>query len=262
MLVQRASHDAKRFLKFLLFQSGCGSLIVRILYAPVARGMASASSTPSSSTKALLLHCGAIQLSNPRTKEQTHDVLRYLSGQSKAKPIKRRSTIFKLEPELLLNLNPKPKVEEITLQEHVTDAVINRRIVSFDKVACQGGISRLGSHPASTGQLIRVHPLLSDGCSRHTHSTSLPASLHAMGFKTSPPELATIRECEEYTIPYSRHPCDITASIYTLYKLKPGAALQHAHFPLACFSICISPLATGHVDSEIDINAKSPGLTP
>jgi hypothetical protein len=223
VFVKCASHDAKIFLKPLRFQSSDGSLIIHLLYALVARGMASTSSTPSSCTKALLLHYGAIQLSNPRTKEQIHDILRYLSGQSKAKPIKRRATVFKLEHELLLNLNPKPKVEEITLQEHVTDAVINRRIVSFDKVACQGGISRLGSHPASTGQLIRVHPLLADSWCRHTHSTPLPASLHAMGFKTSPPELATIRDCEEYTIPYSRHPCDIIASIYTLYALKPGA---------------------------------------
>jgi hypothetical protein len=69
---------------------------------------------------------------------------------------------------------------------------------------------------------MRVYPLLCDGSSRHTHSSPVPASLHAMGFKTSPPELVTIKECEEYTIPYPRLPCDITASVYTLYKLKPG----------------------------------------
>jgi hypothetical protein len=188
--------------------------------------MSSTSGASSSGSSALLLHCGAISLTNPRTKDQVHDLLRYLSGQSKPKLVKRRASIFKLEQELLLNLNPKPKVEEITLQEHVADAVISRRLVSFDKVATQGGMSRLGSHPASCGQIMRVYPLLGDGSSRHTHSSPVPASLHAMGFKTSPPELVTIRECEEYTIPYPRLPCDITASVYTLYKLKPGAPSQ------------------------------------
>ncbi len=211
-------------------------------------------SASSSGTSALLLHCGAIPLANPRTKDQVHDLLRYLSGHSKPKLVKRRTSIYKLEQELLLNLNPKPKVEEIALQEHVTDAVISRRLVSFDRVATQGGMSRLGSHPASCGQLMRVYPLLGDGCSRHTHSSAIPASLHAMGFKTSPPELVTIRECEEYVIPYPRLPCDITASIYTLYKLKPGAIL-----PAPRLNMRFSPLEQGHVDSDIDINGKASG---
>jgi hypothetical protein len=228
--------------------------------------MSSAASAPATSTKALLLHYGAFQLANPRTKEQVHDILRYLSGQTKAKLVKRRVSIFKLEQELLLNLSPKPKVEEIALQEHVTDAVINRRLVSFDKVACQGGISRLGSHPASYGQLMRVYPLLSDGSSRHTHSSAVPASLHAMGFRTSPPELVTVRECEEYTIPYPRLPCDITASVYTLYKLKPGVhppstPLQPHRRRPQLPDVPLIP-SSGHVDSDIDINGKSAGLVP
>lgn len=216
--------------------------------------MSSTASASSSGTSALLLHCGAIPLSNPRTKDQVHDLLRYLSGHSKPRVVKRRTSIFKLEQELLLNLNPKPKVEEIALQENVTDAVISRRLVSFDKVASQGGMSRLGTHPASCGQIMRVYPLLCDGSSRHTHSSPVPASLHAMGFKTSPPELVTIKECEEYTIPYPRLPCDITASVYTLYKLKPGT-----QSPAPFQEIFFSPLAPGYVDSDIDINGKSSG---
>lgn len=217
--------------------------------------MSSTASASPSGTSALLLHCGAIPLINPRTKDQIHDLLRYLSGHPKPKLVRRRTSIFKLEQELLLNLNPKPKVEEIALQEHVIDAVISRRLVSFDKVATQGGMSRLGSHPASCGQIMRVYPLLGDGSSRHTHSSSIPASLHAMGFKTSPPELVTIRECEEYTIPYPRLPCDITASVYTLYKLKPGTPS-----PVRCLNVYFSSPAPGHVDSDIDITGKSSGL--
>ena len=185
--------------------------------------MSAAASAPHPGTSALLLHCGVISVSNPRAKDQVHELLRYLSGHTKPKLVRRRTSIFKLEQELLLNLNPKPKVEEIALQEMVADSLISRRLVSFDKVASQGGMSRLGSHPASCGQLMRAYPLLADGCSRHTHSSPVPAALHAMGFKTSPPELVTVRECEEYTIPYQRLPCDIRASICTLYKLKPGA---------------------------------------
>jgi hypothetical protein len=75
-----------------------------------------------------------------------------------------------------------------------------------------------------------------------------------MGFKTSPPELVTIKECEEYTIPYPRLPCDITASVYTLYKLKPGT-----QSPAPFQEIFFSPLAPGYVDSDIDINGKSSG---
>jgi hypothetical protein len=181
----------------------------------------------SASASAFLLHCGAVPLSSTRTKDQLHDVLRYLSGHMKPKAIKRRTSIFKLEHELLANLNPKPKVEELCLQENVFDGIVSRRLLSFDKVASQGGMSRIGSHPASCGQIMRIYPLLSDGCTRHTHSSPVPAFLHSMGFKTSPPELVTVRDCEEYVVPYPRLPCDITASVYTLYKLKPGTRLPH-----------------------------------
>ena len=96
--------------------------------------MSAAASAPPPGTSALLLHCGIVSLSNPRAKDQVHQLLRYLSGHTKPKVVRRRTSIFKLEQELLLNLTPKPKVEEIALQEHVSDALICRRLVSFNKV--------------------------------------------------------------------------------------------------------------------------------